>query len=173
MISSKTHEIIEIPRFSDPLEAFTELFTKNNKSFLEEADNHMKFIQLKGEEWRIKLNYAWFISCGFMPYVETVKTLCLPTIDYANYLDYVFDSTIYVCPNEKERDIVFDYTLDEKCPNCGFIHQPNEKDIVRLNDLWTDFPIYAGLLEFSQNFGKIMKEVTKLNYKYARIRSTE
>ena len=173
MISSKTHEIIEIPRFSDPLEAFTELFTNKNMEFLENSDNSIRFIQLKGEEWRAKLNYAWFISCGFMPYVETVKVSCLPTIDYANYLEYFFDKTVYVCPKERHQDIIFDYTINEKCPNCGFIHQPDEKEILRISDLWADFPIYANLLEFSQNFAGIMKEVTKLDYKYARIRSTE
>ncbi len=172
MISSKTHEIISIPRFTDPIEAYKEVIIEKNMDYLVNSDMSIKFIQKTGEEWRAKLNYAWFVACGFLPYSESIKKEYLPTIDYANQLNFVFDETIYACSDKKQRDIIFDYELNPICPNCNRYHEESGV-LLRLGSLWADFPIFADLDTFGKNLGMIMKQITKINYQHARLRSTE
>lgn len=177
MISSKTHEIIEIPRFEDPVEAFTEVCTKGNMEYLEKSDMCLKYIQQIGREWRMNLNYAWFLTCGYLPFNSAVKKACLPTIDYYNYKSYFFDTSVFLCTSPKERDVIFDYDLVDKqlCPNCGDFHEDDEMGLglLRINMCWLDFPIFARLDDIGKDFGGIMKKASKLNYKHMRLRSTE
>lgn len=171
MLSSKTHEIISIPRFIDPIEAYTEFYIKGNMDYLVNSDMSINFVQRREEEWRVKLNYAWFIACGFLPFKETVSVSCLPTIDFANFQNYFFDEIIYSCPYKKP-DIMFDYSIDKNCPNCGTYHKESEMHILRLQYLWSDFPIFATIDDIGKDLKNIMKKVTKLNYPHSRLRST-
>ena len=171
MLTSKTHEIINIPRFMDPCEAFSELVDQGSLSYLDESISTLRFIQRIGYEWRTKLNYAWLVSCGFIPFSECVKKTCLPTIDGYNCGEYVWDDTIYRCPLYPTGDVIFDSELNPECPNCGEIHKKSE--LIRLQDLWADFPLFAGLHEFSENFSYFMFEATKLQYEHTLLISTE
>ena len=170
MITSRTHEIIQIPRFVDPVRAFDEICIKSNKNYLEESDDFISFVQKKGEEWRNKANFVWLITCGFLPYADVVSKKCLPIIDYANHHKYIFDESIYACDVPKMTDILYDKEINPLCPNCGGNHENSNFPLVRFHHLWDDFPIFASLDEFGKNFQEIMINVSRLNYKYARIK---
>ena len=84
------------------VKAFDEIIVKNNMDYLEVSDAQLKYVQLTGVDWRDKFNWAWLISCGYLPYSEATRRRALPTIDRGNHHQYVFDSTIYCCADAKK-----------------------------------------------------------------------
>jgi hypothetical protein len=170
MISSKTHEIVKIRAFADPVLAFEEVCTKGNKDFLENFVTEIKYVQRIGSVWQKHMNYAWLVSCGFLPWSDSVIVSALPTIDYANYKEYIFARSVYVCPREKERDIVFDYVDHPFCPNCNAAHHNSETLVIRIENMWADFPLHATLKDLSEDFTGIMKKANSLNYRWTRMK---
>ena len=170
MISTKTHEIVFIPRFLDPVKAFDEIIVKNNMDYLEVSDAQLKYVQLTGVDWRDKFNWAWLISCGYLPYSEATRRRALPTIDRGNHHQYVFDSTIYCCADTKKSDIIFDVNVHGSvCPNCGIIHWENF--LIRPDHLWEDFPVWPTIEQFSKDPLKYLDRGK--NYKYSRLLKAE
>lgn len=168
MISSKTHEIISIPGFVDIRDFI--LVQQNQKKLADVAIfDEIKFVQKIGDTWQPKLNYSWFICCGYIPFSFFIKKEYMPTIDHGNVRDFVFDSGHYQCP-ESTVGYVFDRKIDEVCPLCGQPHE-NPGNIVILPDLWDDYPLFMPFSKIAEDGGmdKCLDEIVKLNYKYRRI----
>ena len=170
MISSKTHEIITFYAFEDCLEVFKNKYKYTKHQIEDIAVAKVKYVQGIDSPWYTELNYAWFFTCGYLPFSDMVTTSALPTIDLANYQEYVFHRSIYLCPNSR-IDVIFDEEIHPICPNCGIRHE--NSPIPRLKDLWADFAYFATLKEIADDLGEVMRKSTALNYPKMRLKSEE
>ena len=167
MISSKTHEIIVIPGFK-----YSEDFLLAQQNLKELKDielfDEIKFVQKIGDFWQLKMNYSWLICCGYIPFQSFIRKECLPSIDKYNADQFIFDTTIYQCPNSVVG-YLFDSRDDRICPTCneehfkGNIHHPE--------DMWADYPHYTSFHQIIEEGGidAVLDKITKTDYKFRRI----
>ena len=175
MLSSITHEIISMYSVPDPV-GFLRMDDKI--AFLNQMiDNKdeglytIKFVHRKGMGFRGDLNYAWLLSCGFIPFKEFMKFSALPTIVNSNKMEYFFDYPIQACSHDK-HDVLFDTVDSRICPVCDgkFGYQR----LRRLADLWEDFPIYKSIKEVLEDgLLETIHECQKLKYPKTRLGVSE
>ena len=149
MISSKTHEIVVFYALYDPQIIYNDL--RNGAKILDsmilnrqEELHPVKYIQRIGEDWRTSVNYGWLIIHGFMVFSDLVKKQALPTIVKSNYMDYMYDQDVYLCPNSN-HDVLFSREEHKMCPNCGIVHDITPNPLALL---WKDFHKFYGHKEF-------------------------
>lgn len=167
MISSKTHEIIIIPGMKDVKDF---ILVQAGQKRMEDVElfGELKFIQKTGDNWRLKLNYSWLICCGYIPFAPYVRTGYLPTVDKTNAGAFVFDDSIYLCPNSTVG-YIFDSVIDPICPLCEQKHPGGE--ILLISDLWMDYPHFLSFADLTKDgaLDNCLTEIISLKYDKRRI----
>lgn len=175
MLNSLTHEIISMYSVPDPVEFFR---TDEKISVLRKmvVDNDpglrtIKFVHRKGVEFRDNLNYAWLLSCGFLPFRELMQFSALPTVVDSNKMEYFFDYPIQACSHDR-HDVLYDTVYAPVCPVCN--GRSKLQKLNRMEDLWEDFPIFKSISEVLE-FGLIetIHECQKLKYPKTRLGVSE